>query len=90
MQASLANGGQSLYCCPKGEVGRLCPLRDVKGRCSYCWFVRCEIEGLVERWQICQGDPSNWNKVINSIELESEGEEETTAVSSIVVSMDSI
>lgn len=32
------------YCCPKGEFGVLCKLKD-RERCSYCWLRRCEIEG---------------------------------------------
>ena len=26
-------------------------------RCKYCWFRRLEIEGLVDRWLICGGQP---------------------------------
>lgn len=73
LKVSLENGRQMLYCCPKGEVGCLCPINE--DRCSYCWFMRCEIEGLVERWQICNGNVSSWDAILKGIEAESEDEE---------------
>ena len=44
----------------------------MKGKiCSYCWFCRCELEGLVERFQICSGDTKKWTEVVNNIEYNS-------------------
>ena len=54
---------------PEGEVGRLCSLdADADERCTFCWLRRLEIEGLVDRWFMCKGNPGAWNEA----EMESE------------------
>ena len=62
------------YCCPAGELGRLCSLDATSEmeRCTYCWLRRLEIEGLVDRWFMCKGRPDAWNEA----EMEEEEEEE--------------
>ena len=53
-----------------------------KKKCYYCWFFRLEIEGIVERWQICNGNPSKWFEIqkqfehVLSTDDDDEGEEE--------------
>lgn len=81
LQASLTYDSHAQYCCPRGEVGRLCALSKHK-RCPYCWFRRLEIEGVVERWQTCNGKPHQWKKLQDEGEFEEEqlllSQEETT------------
>jgi hypothetical protein len=49
---------QQQFCCPEGELDRLCPVPDEKGhRCKFCWFRRIELDGLADRWVICDGNP---------------------------------
>ena len=75
LKNSLENDNHITYCCPYGEIGKLCPLNRTK-ICPYCWFVRCEIEGLVERWQICNGDSNKWNEVVSGFEYNTSSDED--------------
>ena len=74
LKNSLENDNHANYCCPYGEIGRLCPLNRSKV-CPYCWFARCEIEGLVERWQICNGDSNKWNEIISGFEYDTSSDD---------------
>jgi hypothetical protein len=59
MTGGAANAGR--YCCPEGERGRLCSLEvGSLARCQFCWLRRMEIEGMVDRWIICGGNPDLW------------------------------
>ena len=58
LNTSMKQQSFRFYCCPEGETDRLCKIDDVKGhRCKYCWFRRLELDGLVDRWIICDGNP---------------------------------
>ncbi|XP_059092926.1 uncharacterized protein LOC131888157 [Tigriopus californicus] len=60
--ASMTNRASDAYCCRKGERGFLCPTLESGKTCSYCWLRRLEIEGIIDRWNICGGQPSAWAK----------------------------
>jgi hypothetical protein len=75
LKNSLENDNHANYCCPYGEIGRLCPLNRSKV-CPYCWFARCEIEGLVERWQLCNGDSEKWNEIISGFEYDTDDDDD--------------
>jgi len=75
LKNSLENDNHANYCCPYGEIGRLCPLNRSKV-CPYCWFARCEIEGLVERWQLCNGDSEKWNEIISGFEYDTSSDDD--------------
>ena len=52
-------------------------------KCPYCWFLRMEVEGVIERWQICNGDPSKWSEIqaqINYPSVEDQNQEERKVV----------
>lgn len=69
------------YCCPSGELGRLCSLDATSEveRCTFCWLRRLEIEGLVDRWFMCKGDPDIWNEA----DMEGEDHQERDRVQAV-------
>lgn len=69
------------YCCPAGELGRLCSLDATSEmeRCKFCWLRRLEIEGLVDRWFMCKGNPDAWNEA----EMEDEEYQERDEVQAV-------
>jgi len=70
LKTSLDQDNYILYCCPNGEAGCLCPCSNTKfdKKCPYCWFLRLELEGIVERWQICNANPSKWRDIQKGID----------------------
>jgi len=82
LKVSLNYDNYILYSCPSGEIEQLCPVAsDMK--CPYCWFLRMEVEGVIERWQICNGDPSKWSEIqaqINYPSVEDQNQEERKVV----------
>ena len=75
MKMSLDHDNYLLYCCPTGEIGQLCQFDwKSKTKCSYCWFVRCELDGLIERWQVCNGSTKSWSDILKHLEYDSSEE----------------
>ena len=57
----------------------MCSIEDrliISKVCPYCWFARCEIEGLVERWQLCNGDSEKWNEIISGFEYDTSSDDD--------------
>ena len=85
LELSLREEIYASYCCAEGEVGRLCSLdANSDERCTFCWLRRLEIEGLVDRWFMCKGNPGAWNEA----EMESEEREEDRAQGDQVQAVD--
>ena len=69
LKTSLDQDNYILYCCPNGEAGYLCPCSTtIDKKCPYCWFLRLELEGIIERWQICNANPSKWREIQKGID----------------------
>ena len=69
LKTSLDQDNYILYCCPNGEAGCLCPCSTtIDKKCPYCWFLRLELEGIIERWQICNSNPSKWPDIQKGID----------------------
>ena len=69
LKTSLDHDNYILYCCPNGEAGCLCPCSTtIDKKCPYCWFLRLELEGIIERWQICNANPSKWREIEKGID----------------------
>ena len=44
------------FCCPSGEVGKLCPIGETARKCKFCFLRRFELEGKyskMEGFQFC-------------------------------------
>ena len=47
----------------------MCPCSTtIDKKCPYCWFLRLELEGIIERWQICNSNPSKWPDIQKGID----------------------